>query len=122
MVQAQVWAGSSLRVVHDTCVGARAYALGVPKAEEGRRKHHWPWERLHFPFVGRVSLYLVFFCFLESVEGLNRGSVAVPRIGWDRGNCLWLPSIDSAAVPCSQAISYISQLALVAQSGLWGRF
>lgn len=106
-------------------VGAHVCALGLKKAEEGRRKQHCcPWESLHFPFVWSVSLYLVFFSRLEGVEGLYRGSVAVPRIGWDHGNCLWLPSLNSASVSCSQAISHISQLALVAgcPARLWGRF
>lgn len=97
-----------------TCVVVCVCVLGLEKAEKERRKHPCPWERLHFPFVGSVSLCPVFFCFLEGVEELNRGSGAVPIIGWDCGKCLWLPSLDSAAVPCSQAISHISQLAQVA--------
>lgn len=66
-----------------------------------------------FPTQGSVSLRLVFCCFLEGVEELTGGSVAVPRIGWDCGNCLRLPSPGSAAVPCSQAVSHTSQLAQV---------
>lgn len=93
-------------------MGAHVFALGLKNTKEGR-KHRCPWERPHFPFVGSVSLYLLFSCFLEGLEGLNRGSVAVPGIGWGRGNCLWLPSLDSAAVPCSRAIGHISQLAQV---------
>lgn len=53
-------------------------------------------------------------CFLEGVEGLNGGSVAVPRIGWGSDNCLLLPISGSAAVPCNPAIGHISQLAQVA--------
>lgn len=74
-------------------MGAHVCTLGLKNTVEGR-KHRCPWERPHFPFVGSASLYLLFFCFLEGVEGLTRGSVAVPRIGWGRGKCLWLPSLD----------------------------
>lgn len=57
--------------------------------------------KAQFPFRWECVLVSVFFCCLEGGEGLNGGSVEVPRIGWDSDNCLRLPSPGSAAVPCS---------------------
>lgn len=89
-------------------------ALGLKKAEEEGGSIAAPGkEGLRFPFVESASLYLVFFCFLEGVEGLTSGSGAVPRIGWDRSNG-FPRGAPPAAVPRSQAISHISQLAQVA--------
>lgn len=62
----------------------------------------------------KCVLVSVVLCFLEEVEGLNGGSVAVPRIGWDSDNCLRLPIPGSTAVPCNRAIGHISQLTQVA--------
>lgn len=80
-----------------------------------------PLGKAQFPFVGNVLVSGV-LCLLEDVEGLNGGSVAVPRIGWDSDNCLRLPTPGSAAVPHHRDVGHTSQLAqlLCAQSGFWG--
>lgn len=83
-----------------------------------------PLGKAQFPFRWECVLVSGVLCFLEDVEGLNGGSVAVPRIGWDSDNCLRFPIPGSAAVPCNRAVGHISQLAQVGvcSVGVLGNF